>query len=421
VVEITDTPLVVTDTFQLSSAQVVWNDYDPVDATSLTAGTDSTANVGLSTVGSTLTVDGVTNLNLQNLINAAENQGTYKSPTVSFELANVPTSTGSGTIGIDLLDGTNASHDDGERKAHIEIAVEWSADGTDANLTVPVQTVSGYYFTAAGSKVDFTLDNLAADTISLNGNGIDYPATLNIKLASIIDQLESVGSISLLQEGTYYLEVATDDFPMADSDGNIITAISSVVEITDTPLTKIAASSVTAVATTVSGQASFTDVDANNTDNLFVVATDVATTYGKYSVGTDGAWTYTLDNNLSVINVLGVSESLSDTITVTTEDNTTETITITINGTNDAAIISGSVVGAVTEDATDNTTGKILTHTDVDNDNDDNEFTLITTTDSDEAYGTYKMIDSDDNGTVDKWVYTLDNNNATVDAFSPIS
>jgi len=406
----------VAGAFQLSSTQVVWNDYDPIDASSLDAGTDTQANVGLSTVGSTLTVDGVTNLNLQNLINAANNQGTFKSPTVSFELANVPTSIGSGTIGIDLLDGSNNSHDTGERKAHIEIAIDWAADGTGANLTVPAQTVSGYYFTAAGSKVEFTLNNLAADTISLNGNGVDYPATLDIKLASIIDQLESVGSISLLQEGVYHLEVSTDDFPMADSNGNIITSISSVVEITDSPLTKVAASSVTAVATTVTGDASHTDVD--NTDDLFVLATDVSTTYGKYSVATDGQWTYTLDNNIEAINLLGTtSTALTDTITVTAEDGTTENITISINGINDAAVISGSAIGSVTENAADITTGKILIHTDIDSDNADNEFTLVTSTVSDNGYGTFKMVDQGDN-LGDKWVYTLDNSNPTVDALN---
>jgi VCBS repeat-containing protein len=416
VVEITDSPVLVAETFQLSSTQVVWNDYDPIDASSLDAGTDTQANVGLSTVGSTLTVDGVTNLNLQNLINAANNQGTFKSPTVSFELANVPTSIGSGTIGIDLLDGSNNSHDTGERKAHIEIAIDWAADGTGANLTVPAQTVSGYYFTAAGSKVEFTLNNLAADTISLNGNGVDYPATLDIKLASIIDQLESVGSISLLQEGVYHLEVSTDDFPMADSNGNIITSISSVVEITDSPLTKVAASSVTAVATTVTGDASHTDVD--NTDDLFVLATDVSTTYGKYSVATDGQWTYTLDNNIEAINLLGTtSTALTDTITVTAEDGTTENITISINGINDAAVISGSAIGSVTENAADITTGKILIHTDIDSDNADNEFTLVTSTVSDNGYGTFKMVDQGDN-LGDKWVYTLDNSNPTVDALN---
>ncbi len=68
---------------------------------------------------------------------------------------------------------------------------------------------------------------------------------------------------------------------------------------------------------------------------------------------------------------LNVCDTLTDTFTVTTIDGTPQVVTITIDGTNDAAIISGTTTGSVIEaggDAygTPTATGT-LTDTDVDN------------------------------------------------------
>ena len=46
---------------------------------------------------------------------------------------------------------------------------------------------------------------------------------------------------------------------------------------------------------------------------------------------------------------LNVGQTLTDTFTVTTVDGTQQLVTITITGTNDAAVISGDFIGAVVE------------------------------------------------------------------------
>ncbi|MEL5856862.1 retention module-containing protein [Aeromonas veronii] len=72
--------------------------------------------------------------------------------------------------------------------------------------------------------------------------------------------------------------------------------------------------------------------------------------YGQLVLGADGKWTYSADNGQAAIQNLKAGEKLTDTITVTNADGvTTTTVTITINGTNDKAIISGDAVGEVTE------------------------------------------------------------------------
>ena len=89
-----------------------------------------------------------------------------------------------------------------------------------------------------------------------------------------------------------------------------------------------------------SATATHTDADTGNDDNTFLAVSDVASTYGTYSVTAAGVWTYTLNSAHATIDALGASQTATDTITVTAEDGTTEDVTITITGTNDAAVIA---------------------------------------------------------------------------------
>ena len=74
---------------------------------------------------------------------------------------------------------------------------------------------------------------------------------------------------------------------------------------------------------------------------------------------------------------LNVGQTLTDTFTATTVDGTAQLVTVTINGANDAAVITGPVTGTVTEaggvnngtPGTPTATGN-LNSTDVDNPSD---------------------------------------------------
>ena len=95
-----------------------------------------------------------------------------------------------------------------------------------------------------------------------------------------------------------------------------------------------------------------------------------------------------------------------------------QTFTIAINGTNDAAIISGDTTGSAIEaggvanalSGTLTATGT-LTNTDVDNP--PNTFTAVTSpTASNAGYGTFTMT------AAGVWIYTLDNANHAVQALN---
>ncbi len=65
--------------------------------------------------------------------------------------------------------------------------------------------------------------------------------------------------------------------------------------------------------------------------------------HGTFSINAAGAWTYALNNDNAAVQALNAGDRrCTDTITVTTADGTQQVVTITINGTNDAAVITGT-------------------------------------------------------------------------------
>src|SRR5204863_1352844 len=108
-----------------------------------------------------------------------------------------------------------------------------------------------------------------------------------------------------------------------------------------------------------SGGLTVTDVDSAQT---FVPQTNVAGANGTFSIAANGAWSYTANSTFDNLNV---GQSVSDTFTVASADGTTTTVQVTINGANDAAVISSAAV-TLAETNAPLTTGGTLTITDVD-------------------------------------------------------
>src|SRR5690606_41451284 len=78
-----------------------------------------------------------------------------------------------------------------------------------------------------------------------------------------------------------------------------------------------------------------------------------------FDVDASGNWTYTLDNTNAAVQGLGAGDTLADSFTVTTADGTTQLVTVTINGTNDAPVIGGVTSGAVSEDTSLSVSGAL--------------------------------------------------------------
>ena len=137
--------------------------------------------------------------------------------------------------------------------------------------------------------------------------------------------------------------------------------------------------------------------------------------YGTYTMTAAGVWTYTLDNTNSAVQALNDGATLTDTFTVTTIDGTAQVVTITINGTNDAAIISGATAGSVTEAG-----GARTRHADSDRHADRHRRRQCAQhlhggrvrRRATSGYGSFTMT------AAGVWTYTLDNNNCVVQALN---
>ncbi|MDB9525092.1 VCBS domain-containing protein [Oscillatoria sp. CS-180] len=159
------------------------------------------------------------------------------------------------------------------------------------------------------------------------------------------------------------------------------------------------------------GQLTITDVDSG--EDVFIAgsATKVGSAIGNLTIEANGAWTYTVDNAATEIQNLTVGETLDEVFTVKSFDGTETNVTITINGTDDAATIDGDTVGFVIEDEQTPATGN-LTITDPDSAG--QEFQVINSGDS-AGQGTYGNFEIDASGS---WTYTLDDAKAATDALT---
>ncbi|WFU43830.1 VCBS domain-containing protein [Bradyrhizobium sp. CB82] len=221
----------------------------------------------------------------------------------------------------------------------------------------------------------------------------------------------------------------TDAFDITVSDGNLSVSQTFTITIDGVNDAAIISGPATGSSIEASGVANatpgipsatgtLTDTDVDNTANTFTaISSPKASTggYGTFTMTAAGVWTYTLDNTNSKVQALNVGDTLTDTFTVTTVDGTPQVVTITIHGTNDAAIVSGDTTGSVTEAAGCKPETSIVTGTltDTDVDNPANTFTAIGVPKcSEHGYGTFSIT------ATGVWTYTLDNKNCAVQALN---
>ncbi|MFC7421122.1 VCBS domain-containing protein, partial [Iodobacter arcticus] len=160
---------------------------------------------------------------------------------------------------------------------------------------------------------------------------------------------------------------------------------------------------------TTNGALLVSDKDAGQSS--FQAQTDTNGTYGKFSIGTDGKWTYALNNAAANVQELKEGETKTETFTVKSADGTTSSVVVTVLGTNDAAIITpskpGDDAGSVKEDTTLTTSGALLV-----NDKDAGQASFQAQTDTNGTYGKFSI------GTDGKWTYALNNAAANVQALA---
>src|SRR5207247_2091425 len=246
----------------------------------------------------------------------------------------VASADGTTTAGPDTINGTN------------DAAVLTSTTIALSETNPPLTPCGTWTLSAVATRRSSELQTNVAGTngtFSIAANGA-WTYTAN----SALDNLNVGQSVS-------------DTFTVASADG---TTTSVQVTINGTNDAAIVSSATLALAETnapltTGGTLTISDVDSAQT---FVPQTNVAGTNGVFSIAAHGAWIHTAN---SAFDNLNVGQSVSDTFTVASADGTTSTVQVTINGTNDAAIVSSATV-ALAETNAPLTTSGTLTVTDVD-------------------------------------------------------
>ena len=211
-------------------------------------------------------------------------------------------------------------------------------------------------------------------------------------------------------------QTANESFTVAINDGNG-GVVEQGITVTVTGANDVAAIAGTATGAVTedglgaaSGALTVADVDAG--ENEFQPQINTSGTYGNFSIDAAGAWSYNLNNAAANVQALATGQSVTDSFTVLSEDGTaTQSVTISITGSNDAAVITGSATGSATEDVLPNTASGDLNAADIDNPADawqvvDTEAASVS------GYGTYVV------SAAGVWIYALDNTNASVQALN---
>jgi VCBS repeat-containing protein len=209
-------------------------------------------------------------------------------------------------------------------------------------------------------------------------------------------------------------ETATDSFIVTSQDGTASQQVTITIQGANDPASISGTSSgslgedASAAAT---GALTVSDVDDGEA-HTHAASGSGANGLGSYSIDADGHWSYTVNNAL--VQHLSASETATDSFIVTSQDGTaSQQVTITIQGANDPASISGQDTGSVIEAGAGNNGGTptaIGTLTISDPDTGQSAFQAETNVST--TYGHFTL------NSIGAWSYTLDNTNPVVNALN---
>src|SRR5205823_4080118 len=299
------------------------------------------------TTGGTLTVADVDNpLTFVAQSNVAGTNGTFSIATngawtyaanSAFDSLNVGQSV-SDTFTVAAADGTTTT---------VQVTIQGTNDAAVVSSAAVTLTETNAPLTTGGTLTVTDVDNPASylaqtnvaganGTFSIAANGAwTYTANSALDNLNVGQSVSDIFTVSAADGTTTTVQVSIN----GTNDAAVLSSATVALAETDAPLS-------------TSGTLTVSDVDSAQT---FVLHTNVAGLNGTFSIAANGAWTYTAD---SAFDNLNVGQSVADTFTVASADGTTTTVQVTINGTNDAAVISRAAVALSSGEARVGTGGR---------------------------------------------------------------
>ncbi|MFQ2344686.1 VCBS domain-containing protein, partial [Aeromonas dhakensis] len=312
----------------------------------------------------------------------------------------------------------------GEGETKVETFVVESVDGTTHTVTVTITGVNDAAVitgTDSGGVTEDESNPTLTETGTLTVSDVDGADEAKFVSGNGTPSAGALGSLAITEGGAWtynvdnskvqYLgegETKVETFTVASVDGTTHTVTITITGVNDSAViggtdSGNVVEDESNPTLTETGTLTVSDVDGAD-EAKFVAGngTPSAGALGSLSITEGGAWTYNVDN--SKVQYLGEGETKVETFTVASVDGTTHTVTITITGVNDAAVITGTDTGGVTEDESNPTLTEsgTLTVSDVDG-ADEAKFVAGNGVASTGALGSL-TIDADGN-----WTYNVDN------------
>ena len=374
------TTSIVEDTAGISGVLPTPVDADLHDTVTFMPQTNAPGSYGTLSVDA----DGNYTYTLNNSLPAVQGLGVGESltDTFTFTVTDNHGATATNTLTVTI----NGSNDAPVLAATTVNVAEGSAITTG---TLPMPTDVDVHDVVSFTPLTNAPGNYGTFSVDANGN---YSYVLNTSLPAV--------------QGLGVGESLTDTFTVTVSDnhgGSSSTVITvSVNGSNDVPTVSAVTTAIAEDTASISGTLP-TPVDADIHDTVtFTPQTNAPGSYGTLSVDADGNYTYTLNNSLPAVQALGVGESLTETFTFSVTDNhgatASNTLTVTINGTNDAPTVSAAAT-VIAED-TASVSGTLPTPTDVD------VHDVVSFTPQTNAPGSYGTLSVDADG---NYTYTLNN------------
>ncbi|QSR67469.1 retention module-containing protein [Aeromonas hydrophila] len=242
-----------------------------------------------------------------------------------------------------------------------------SATGGVTGTVTPVNDAAVITGTDTGGVVEDETNPLLTETGILSVTDVDGADEAKFVAGNGTPSAGALGSLAITEGGAWtynvdnskvqYLgegETKVETFVVKSVDGTEHTVTITITGVNDAAVitgsdTGAVTEDETNPTLTETGTLSVTDVDgADEAKFLAGNGTPSAGALGSLAITEGGAWTYNVDN--SKVQYLGEGETRTESFTVQSVDGTTHTVTITITGVNDGAVVAGDDLGAVTED-----------------------------------------------------------------------
>ncbi|SHH06626.1 VCBS domain-containing protein [Massilia sp. CF038] len=345
----------------------------------------STATINLTETNAVLTAAGsltISDVDSAATFNAGTIAGTYGSLTIT-------------AAGNWNYTASSAHNEFAGGTTYTDTFTVTSADGSTSTVTVRIAGVNDAAVISTATVPLTETNAILSASGTLTISDADSPATF---VAGTI--AGTYGSVALQANGQWVYTASTahnefvggttysDTFTVSSADGTTSTITVNILGTNDAAVISTGSANLTesGAVLTANGNLTISDVDSAAT---FAAGT-IAGTYGSLAITTAGAWTYTAS---SAHNEFALGTNYTDTFIVTSADGTTSTVTVTIAGTNDAAVISTATANLTETNAVLTASGT-LTISDV-----DSAATFVAGT----IGGTYGSVALQANG---QWVYT---------------